>query len=61
MIDKQSVCEALGYGYVTDSDWIETVCGERDGIVHLATHDGREHHNDTVYATWDACYDEVGT
>lgn len=55
----RATCEAYGWAYVADSDWIEGICGERDGIVHLPTLEGRERHNDTVFETWAACYDEA--
>lgn len=53
-------CLANGWAFVTDSDVLEAICGEREGIAHVATIDGRDCISDSVYGDWAACYAENG-
>lgn len=55
----QLLCASAGWRLITDSDQMHALCGDRDGIVHLATFEGRASHNDSVYASWLACYWEA--
>jgi hypothetical protein len=48
---RRVMCMAFGWDEVEDS--------EGTAIVHIPTHAGLEHENDTVFSDWPDCYDEV--
>lgn len=55
----RALCIAAGWRWYDDSDVLEGWTGERWGIAHAPTVDGRERHNDSVYATWRECWREA--
>lgn len=58
-VPYRAICEHYGWRWYDDHATIEAWCGDRWGIAHAPTVDGRERHNDSVYATWVECWQEA--
>lgn len=52
-------CIYHGWGEIFDSQTLEDICGERNGICHIPTIFAHTNENDSVFQTWEDCFLEL--